>query len=349
MESDTHTVGVVERSSNALSGRTLDVLVTALSALMMLGVALDFRSHAAGISFEEEGFFTPEHVFFYSMFLGIAAVLGAATYRERRSGASWLEAVPPGYGWGVAGVLLFGFGGAGDFAWHSAFGFEEGVEGLTSPSHLALAIGATLFLASPLRATWRREETPSGVGLLPVAIPAGLVLTVLGLFTTYVNPLINLYAAGNDEASRALGVASLFLFPAFLVGGGLALTRRFDLPAGTLGATFGIPALACTLVIGRFEFAIPVVVAGLVGDGLVRWRPPTPDAAIGLRAFGALVPAVFVAGYLAIFEATIGIAWTVHVWSGAVVLAAFAGLLVTYAIVPDAAWTVDRARTPAEK
>ena len=96
---------------------------------MVTGVALDFRAHAGGRSFEEEGFVTPEHAFFYSMFLGIAAVLFAATYRNCRACATRVSAVPDGYGWAAVGVLPFGVAGVADFGWHSGFGFEEGVEG----------------------------------------------------------------------------------------------------------------------------------------------------------------------------------------------------------------------------
>lgn len=336
-ETLTDRVGTVDRQLKWLAGPRLDVAVAALSLLMMTGVALDFRSHAQGISFAEEGFFTPSHVFFYSMFLGIAAVVGAATYRNRRAGASWVEAVPAGYGWGIVGVLMFGFGGGADFAWHSAFGFETGVEALTSPSHLLLAAGAALFLASPLRAAWRRDDDASAIALVPALLSAGLVLTVFALFTTYVNPLINVYAATGGESARTLGVPAFIVFPALLVGTALALARRFDLPVGALALVFGLPALASVTLHGNLAFLAPAVLAGFVGDALVQWRRPTPANPRAMRAFGALVPASFGITYVTVVAATVGIGWTVHVWTGAIVLAAFTGLLLTYVVVPEGA------------
>lgn len=346
MSGETETVGesggaIEGQLRTWLTGWRLDALVTLLSGLMIAGVALDFRSHAQGISFAEEGFFTPEHVFFYSMFLGIAAVIAAATYRNRLAGATWLEAVPAGYEWGVVGVLAFGFGGVADFGWHSTFGFEEGVEGLTSPSHLLLATGAVLFLASPLRATSRRDEDATGVALLPALLSASLVLTVFALFTTYANPLINVYATDAGETARHLGIPAFLVFPTLLVGTALALARRFDLPAGALSTVFAVPALASVTLHGNVEFVVPVLVAGIVADALVRRQPPTPANARALRTFGLLVPATFGVAYFGVVEATREIAWTVHVWTGAIVLAGFAGLLLTYVVLPDATGVVE--------
>ena len=282
-----------------LAGWRLDAAVVVLSVLMVAGVAWDFRTHAAGITFAEESFFTPSHVFFYSAFLLIAATLGAATYRNRRQGAPWNRAVPEGYAVGVLGVGLFFVGGAGDYLWHSAFGFEIGVDALTSPTHILLATGAALFFSSPLRATWRRSDDGP---LAPALVSAGLLLTVPTMFTAYVNPLVQPVAA---EAAggyvKAGGVAGVIVFTVILSGGMLALVDRFDLPFG-----------AFTLV-----FAIVGVVNAAVRPQLV------------------LVPAVLFAAYFLTIAFAWGIAWPVHVWTGSVVLAGAAGLLVSYVSVPD--------------
>lgn len=335
-ETSTGTTTSVPPDLPTLDGRRLDGAVATLSTLMISGIALDFRRHSEGISFAEEGFFTSEHVFFYSMFLGIAAVVGVATYLNRRTGATWIEAVPAGYEWGVVGVLLFGAGGVADFGWHSTFGFEVGIEALTSPSHLLLATGAVLFLASPLRATLRRDGATAGVALVPALVSASLVLTILALFTAYVNPLINVFAADGGEVARFLGIPAFIVFPTLLVGTALALLGRFDLPTGALAAMFAVPAIASVPLSGVFELVVPVVAAGLVGDALVRWKEPTPANPRALRAFGLLVPLTFGVAYFGTVATTLGIAWTIHVWAGAIVLAGFSGLLLTYVVVPEA-------------
>ena len=323
--------------SMALQGWYLDALVATLSAVMMFGVALDFRVHVAGISFAEEGFFTPEHVFFYTAFLCIGAVITASIARNRLRNGSWSSAVPSGYLLGLAGVALFGLAGFGDFIWHNTFGFEEGVEGLTSPTHLTLATGAALFFSSPLRSAYKRGRVGSGFGTAPVLISMSLVLTIVTFFAAYINPIMS--PVGYYEAQNALGIASIFTYPVVLLGGALILLSRFDLPMGALAFTFAVPALLGTLIENAFLLALPAVAAGLVGDIINRrmlaggstkvlgYVPP-------IRIFGAFVPLTFALGYFAVVEYVWGVSWSIHIWAGTVYLAATAGLLLTYAVVP---------------
>lgn len=325
-------------AETGLAGWTVDAVVSILSVGFLAGVLFDFRAHHSGISFAEEGFFTPSHVFFYSMVLGIAAVIGGVTYRHRRAGASWTQAVPAGYRWGVLGLYLFGLGGLGDFLWHSTFGYEHGTEGLASPPHLVLATGAVLFLASPLRAARHRADRPTWLHVLPVVLSASAVFSLLALFGGWVNPLSQPRPAPAQasHASRMIGICGLLLFSLFFVGGMQALARRFRLPFGALTVVIAVPAIATAVVWGTFVYVPAVVVTGLAADGFVRWRRPTATDVSALRAFGGLVPMVFVGSYMAVVEFTEGIAWTVHLWTGAVVLAGLVGLLLTFAIVPGA-------------
>lgn len=335
MAEDTASRTLEPRPSGRLSGLGLDATVAVLSALLAAGVALDFRRHAEGISFAEEGFFTPEHVFFYSMFLGVAAAIGVATYRGRRGGATWIDAVPTGYGWGVVGVFVFALGGAGDFLWHGAFGFEQGFEALVSPSHLTLAAGAVLFLASPLRACWYRDGEPTGLAALPAVLSAGLVLTAIALFGGFLNPILQPYPAFDGSSSvETLGVAALVTFPLVLVGVGLALCRRFDLPPGSFVLAFLLPGVASGVAGESLGLLPSILVAGLVADGLVARRPPRPDDVRAIRTFAALVPLSFAASYLLLVALGPGIPWTVHVWVGAIGLSGIAGLLLSYAVAP---------------
>ncbi len=330
--------------TSVLSGRRLDAGVAALSTLMVTGVALDFRAHASGISFAEEGFLTPEHTFFYSMFLAVAALIGAATYRERRRGANWVAAVPEGYGWGVVGVLVFGGAGAGDFLWHSAFGFEESFQALVSPSHLALAAGASLFLASPLRAAWYRDDDPRGAGLVPVVVSATLVLVIVSLFGSFLNPAIRPYPS-YEGVSEGTTITFLVAYPLVLVGAATALVRRFRLPPGSFAVLFTVPVLVSTLLEGHPLLAVPALVTGALADALT-WRcRPTPANHRSLRLFCTTLPATFAATYLAVVDlgypggivhvqAGTYTTWSVHVLVGAVVLPAAAGLLLSYALAP---------------
>jgi len=321
--------------------RLLDAAVTGFSVLMVLGIGLDARAHAEGISFAEEGFVTPEHVFFYSAFLAIAATIGAATLANRRRGDTWIGAIPAGYGVGVLGVVIFGFGGLGDFLWHSTFGFEEGLEALTSPTHQLLAVGGILFLTSPLRATWRRTDSPSGIGLVAAAVSATLGFALFGLFSSVINPVVSPEIFGSDDV--ALGVAQFMVFPGVLVAIGLVLSRRFDLPPGALTVIFvGGGLMALSRGVHLWPMLGSLVAAGLAAD-LLGWLYHPDRSGLALRLFGLAVPLAFGAAYMLIAQygmaATtpfrVQIGWSVHVWTGAVTLGMLSGLIVTYVAVPD--------------
>lgn len=336
MESETHTTGRRTAIHSSLSGIRLDAVVAVLSALMVTGVALDFRAHAAGISFAEEGFLTPEHAFFYSMFLGIAVVISAATYRERRRGASWIAAVPNGYGWSIVGVVIFGLGGVGDLMWHSTFGFEESVEALVSPTHLMLATGATLFLASPLRAAWRRETEYAGHQALPAVISTALTLTIFVLFSVYANPIAWPAIWAEGQTAHQIGIVGFVVFSALLVGTALTIARGFDLPPGSFTLVFTVPTLAAVAFSNHWIFLISAVLTGLVADAIAQFSSPIPANLRTTRAFATLVPLVFAGSYVALASLVEPIAWTVHVWTGTIVIAGMTGLLVSYIAAPDA-------------
>lgn len=325
-----------------LAGWRLDAAFSVLALWMTVGVTLDFRVHSRGISFAEEGFFTTSHVLFYAAFLAIALLIGAATYAERRRGADWVTAVPDGYRAGLLGVFLFALGGPGDLLWHSAFGFEQGVEALTSPTHLLLATGAALFLSSPLRAAWRRDVDGSLRTQLPAVVSATLLLTVVAFFTLYGSPLANPLAGyATEHGDRALGVLSVVTFAASVTGFCLALLRGFRLAPGAFTLSLGGVGTAVSAIGGNFQFVPAMVLTGLVADALVRTLRPAPDRAPAWRAFAAAVPLVLAASYFATVEVTTGIVWSTHVWTGTVASAVLAGLLVSYATVPTARGPAD--------
>lgn len=282
--------------SNVISRLTsvwlLDTTFAVLSLLMVSGITLDFRSHGEGISFAEEGFFTPEHVFFYSVFLVIAGLLATAMYRRWQAGASIASAVPPGFGLGVVGIFLFGFGGVGDFFWHSAFGFEEGVEALVSPSHITLGAGAALFLAAPVRSALQNPHNYRGLRSIPVLVSTALVSTIIVLFGLLLNPLAQLGYVVDEPMFRtyALGWSSLVVFPLFFVATGLLLNRRFELPSGLLTITFLVPALASVSLLGVPVFVLPVILGGIALDAIVQWNDDHVLDGLTLRLFGVVFP-----------------------------------------------------------
>lgn len=323
-----------------VSGRVFDALVSVFSLLLVAGIAADFRSHAAGISFAEEGFLTAEHAFFYAAFVCIAGLLFWGTYVRRRAGRDWIRAVPPGYGFAVVGVLVFGFGGVGDFVWHSAFGFEESFEALVSPSHLTLAVGAVLFLSAPMRAAATRDREPdAGPGVLstvPVVVSLTLVLAILGMFGGFVNPLVRPYPHYAYFRMQEV-VTMLVAWPLVYVGALTFVRRRFEPLPGTFTAAFGVSALAIVQVEGVFALVLPAVLAGVVADVFVAYAPRPSSSGWSFRAFAAVLPAAFATTYFAVVDVRWGIDhsplragmynWSVHVVLGTIALAALVGVL----------------------
>jgi hypothetical protein len=328
---------------NALpvGGIKFDGLFTLLTLWFIAGVFLDGRAHTHGAP---ETFFTLEHGIFYAAFLTIATLLGGTIYRRRTRGNSWSERLPEGYWFSVVGIALFGVAGIGDMVWHEMFGIEANVEALLSPTHLLLIVGAGLFVSGPIRSAWRRLD-PSDASWsdqFPMVLSSTITLSVLTFATMYAHPIVNpLAGAGHQHAdeiplvvAHELGVASILLQTAVLMGGVLVLVRRFSLPPGALTVVLTLNASAMTLLTEHYQFIPAWLLAGVVADILVhRFDLSRPSA---LRGFGFAIPGVLFGLYFAILWMTEGIAWTVHVWVGAIVLAGLVGWLESYLVVPSA-------------
>jgi Tol biopolymer transport system component len=167
----------------------------ATSAWLVGGIYLDGWAHNHGKV--DESFFTPWHAVLYSGYLVSAAVvLGALTSRiDRRVG------LPSGYWVSLVGVAVFALGGMGDMLWHIAFGIEADVAALLSPTHLVLALGASLIVAGPLRAAWLgAEDQPRQLmEWVPAIVSLTLLYAVLTFMTQFAHPQVR-PQAGSDHA-----------------------------------------------------------------------------------------------------------------------------------------------------
>ncbi|WP_276257289.1 hypothetical protein [Haloglomus litoreum] len=310
-----------------LADRRLDWLVTACVCWGTAGLVLDVRSHVEGFSFAEEGFLTPEHTVIYSGFLAVAGLLAVVIQRERWRGADWLDAVPTGYGLGLVGLVLFALAGPGDALWHATFGAEADVEALASPTHLALATGGVLFCTSPLRATLARarsgEPTEGWVAQGPLVVTATLAAVVATVFTVYAHPAFLL--AGSGGVGAAHGLSGLLFHAGLVAAVVLFLSTRVRLAPGVVALLVVVPAAAGAWL-GAHPWLVPWYVgAGLLAESgvwLARW---TLDAGRWPPVVGAVPPAALVAGHFASLAARGGLSWTVHLWVGAVFMAAVVG------------------------
>lgn len=349
-----------------VGGLRFDWVVTVLNLFLAGGLFLDTWAHVHVPGLET--FFTPWHAVLYAGFGAVSFALVGAVLRNRGRGREWGEAVPAGYGWSVLGVPLFLLGGVGDLLWHTFLGIEVGVEASLSPTHLLLAASLLLFFVGPFRAAVERDGGPrrqGGAALLPAVIGFGLVVALFSTFTDYANPFTYTSLAASFDPRLGLppavgaelgelvigsGIAGMLIQAALLTGATLTLVRRWTLPPGAVTLLVALPvtavglAYAALLATGPLPPIVAGLVAGVIADLLLRRLRPSTARPGALRLFAFALPALVSGCYVASVALVDGVWWSVHVWSGAIVLSGVAGVLVSFLVVParsDAAAGVD--------
>jgi len=285
--------------SRPVASYRTDLVTALLSGWFTIGLLLDAWAHNNVP--ELETFFTPWHAVFYWGFVATAAWIGWTCRRAVRSGRPDLGAVPVGYQLAVFAVAGFAVAGIADFSWHTAFGIEQDIDILFSPSHLGLAAAMTVIITTPLRAAWAAPdgETPPGLlRLLPAVLAVAFTTTLVLLFLQYANAfsylagdvvygMSNLDIDWTAEFTSAVLVTNLVLVVPLL-----ALARRWVVPPGTATIVY-----ACA---GGLSFAVTgfrntALILGLAGAGvavdlLAAWLRPGPERPGRVRAFAALAP-----------------------------------------------------------
>ena len=335
-----------------VGGLRFDWAVIALASWLVAGFYLDVWAHHHTTALET--FFTPWHGVLYSGFLAVASFLVAALVRNHAQGYPWWWALPAGYELSLVGVLVFAAGGVSDLIWHTLVGIEVGLEAALSPTHLLLFLGAGLILSGPLRAAWRRPDTTATRGWaaqLPLLISLAFVLMVFTSVTEYANPLANPVAAvGNGTrpvfASQALGIAGILLQTGLVMGTVLLALRRWALRPGSVALVFTLGTNLGSVVHDEYQAILVAALAGLAADVLLWLLKPSVSRPGMFRLFAFLVPVVLYALYFLASRLTGGIAWSVHLWSGAIALAGVTGWLFSYLLVPPLAPTAQPDQVP---
>jgi hypothetical protein len=325
------------RRAEALGVR-FDWLVIAASAWLIGGLYWDGWAHGYGLP---DSFWTIWHAAFYSGFAACAAVILGAVARARPQAASWRGAVPAGYEAAVAGVFVFGFGGAFDMVWHTLFGIELGTDALLSPSHLVLGLGIALIVSGPLLAAWRRGASGGLVAQLPAVLSLTALLSTFTFFSLFAGPYSGVLGSGARPSSTTLvrTLLGMYLFSGLVVGHALVALRRGTLPVGSLTVLLGANAVAMILMQGhapleiQVAFSFVAIVAGVIGD-LLLWRlRPSDSRRLQLHVFAFLLPVVYFTIYLGVVVAAVGSSWTVHALTGMVTLSGVIGLLLSFVFV----------------
>lgn len=331
-------------SRRQIAGLGFDWLMAIFSAIFVGGLYLDGWAHNHGKV--DQSFFTPWHTFFYSGFVVVTLVLVGAVLLNRSRGYHLTDAIPNGYRTSLAGLFIFAAGGVGDLAWHTAFGIEEDIEALFSPTHLLLGLGLALIVTGPLRSGWNtRDRAVSWRTLGPARLSYSLFISVLSFFLLFCHPVTQVVAGRfhrhyNDDVGIVAGMLGLVVIAGLLTGSALFLLRRWRLPFGTLILVWGVNTLGMTLIDyeqrNQLWLGGALIVAAILCDLLLFWLRPSADRPDHLRVFAFLAPVLLTGSYFTALMATEGTSWSIHLWSGAVVLTGIAGLLLSYLIAPPA-------------
>jgi hypothetical protein len=330
------------------AGAYLGSVVTA--AWLVLGLFLDGWAHLNRPGLET--FFTPWHALLYS---GAAAMFGWQLLRRSARPASSDRR------WQLAGAGLFGVAGAGDMAWHHAFGVETGLSALLSPTHLLLLFGGLIGVTAPYRALSRAaaaQRPPRRLKpRLPAALPAIASLTLatalVAFFLLYLNPFGQPLAAqaldaiphgvaGHEEAEAVpvAGLGGYLVTTVLLVLPLLLLARRQLAPPGT--ATILLTTVAgLSAGIGQFvqPGAVPAALLAGLGVDAVLARTRYMQVRPRLVLLAVAVPLLLWPLQLGALALVGQLRWPVELSTGSVVLTGFAAGALALLAAPDPALT----------
>jgi Tol biopolymer transport system component len=139
--------------------------------------------------------------------------------------------------------------------------------------------------------------------------------------------------------TQSLGVVSILLQAAILMGLLLLIIRRWTLPPGSFTLIFTLSTVLISFMNDQYLLIPAAVLTGIIADVLF-WRLRPSTTRIGmLRLFAFAVPLVFYGLYFLDLLLTNGIGWSIHLWMGSAVLAGVVGLLLSYLLVPPLAST----------
>ncbi|TSC60108.1 MAG: hypothetical protein Greene041662_223 [Candidatus Peregrinibacteria bacterium Greene0416_62] len=312
-------------------------LVTCAVLWFITGLFLDGWAHLHIP--ELETFFTPWHGILYSgYFLSTITILGITLWNRRAQRGSFSSAIPLGYGCALIGAIIFAAGGVGDLVWHETFGIEGGIEALLSPTHLLLATGGFLIITANLRA-WMLDrssiKTSAFMDHVPVLFSATCGLALVSFFMQF-SHYITVRAGGafpGMEITELMQTAAItgYLFDTILlIGTLLFITRRGMLPLGSHTFVIVLSTLAMAAMRDGLFLLPSAIVTGIVADIIGRKNFPFEEHVQRVRVFSFVVPTTLFIGYFSTIMMTNGIWWSVHLWTGSIVMAGLAGLLLSY-------------------
>jgi hypothetical protein len=334
----------VSRTTRPWERTALACLVT----LVTLGLAIDTRSHRE--SADLDTFFTRAHALGYAAGTGCAVLLLLVVRRRQSAGARGFRAIPLGFESAVAGIGVYVAGGVGDLIWHEAYGIEQELKILFSPTHLLLMAAMLMLAFGPIRGAWMTAEhdqqsTVTGmIRFWPVALAAGSLVSVLNIFLQYSSPFetsvftVEIPALFSQFGSflQIAATLGIYVHTVIFFGVALVLLRRWQLPIGAITLMLGIPAISMFVYFDwSFTRQIAALLIGAVlVDGLLAVLGAVRSVRLRYRFFGALAPVLFWTTYLLVTRNGAAITWSTEQWTGTIAWSGLLGLGLTVLLLP---------------
>ncbi len=321
------------------SSRRFDITFIILAFWLTIGVFLDGWAHNH-VSSALETFFTPWHAVFYLGFAAISILLIFKAIRNYIAGFRWPRLLPREYHLSLIGLAIFFLSGLGDLLWHTVFGTEVDVESLLSPTHLMLALGGSIIMCAPFHALWHRDikEKPPA---LAIVLSLTFFISLLSFMTQFAHPMHhpwmdNDFITNPYDSGQAIGVASIIIQTGILLGVILTVLKRWIFPFGSFGLIFGLNAILMSVLQDQYRFIPGFIIAGLLTDLLYKAIKPKSSNPKAVRFFATLIPIIIYSAYTATIFLTSGTWWSIHLWTGAIVMAGITGFLLSYLIIEPA-------------
>ena len=324
----------------------LDWWMAIVTCLMIFGLFVDGWAH--NHDRVDNTFFTPWHAILYSAYGVAALTLIVLHFRNVSLGYRWSRALPSGYMLALIGAFTFALAGIGDMLWHKAFGFEQSLESLLSPTHLVLALSGLLINTGPIRALWRRNTDHSWRSLFPAILAITAITSVFTFFMVYASVTSNLVIlTGQQPDSQTLteifGIQALVVHSNILLGVILFFSRRWRLPFGSVTLIYSVNAALMVWVhidtADEFLLVVSAAITGLLGDLLLRER--AQQWPHGIRLLACLLPFAYSLGALLILQIlgsvvwnNGGLWWEIHMWLGTPILAGAFGYGLSLLVIP---------------
>ncbi len=323
----------VDRAVTRTGNWWYELAVATLAVAMLAGATIDGWAHTHDPT-SLETILTPWHAVVYLSFALVAFLVFAPLLAARLEGRDTVRAIPPGFGWSVAGVVAFAVVGLLDLGWHLVFGLEADTEALLSPTHLGLGVTSAMIASGPLRAAWIRRDDRPGEAIWPSFLPAVLaVVAIVGVAAFALHP-VNLFVDawprwpyGRFDATwyaPNLGIAGAIIPTLLVVVPLLELLRRWPvLPAGTATILVGATMAGLTFLHDGWVLVGAPILGGLLIDLVLLAVPRGPLRPWLVAGVG---PALLFVAYFVVVARTGPVTWTAHLIGGTVAIAALTGL-----------------------